>query len=258
MKNGDDLSVVDLWGYAKEGDQVGHYNVDAMFVDKAFIEHYEIGVGEDVFMTGLYAEQHGGKKNTPAVRFGNLALLADENAPIEQPNGVRRPSHLVDMRSRTGFSGSPVALYRIPDHDLSDIGPPKNLPLPGTARKFKFIALLGIHCGQYWDKVKLKKAPSKSHERDGDPIHEGDHVYIQGAMNIVIPAWRIMELLELEVFAMARKRYDEELADAALRRAQPESVEELTDLQASDESPTHREDFRRLVNAAARKREPKD
>jgi hypothetical protein len=176
---------------------------------------------------GLYADHHGGQRNTPAVRFGNLALLADEKAPIKQPNGVMRPSHLVDMRSRTGFSGSPVSIYRIPENDLSMLGlparPPKHLPMPGSnLHQFsKFIALLGVHCGQYWDKVKVSKSVPSQHDRLGDPILEGDNLYIQGAMNIVIPAWRITELLDLEVFEIERKERDERLADDATRRAQP-------------------------------------
>lgn len=229
LRGGDDLSAADLSNEERAGDQVGHYRVDTLIVDDMLIDRAEISVGEDVFMTGLYAEQHGGDRNTPAIRFGNLALLADEKAPIEQPNGNLRPSHLVDMRSRTGFSGSPVALYRIPDNDISDIPArrPRHLPMPGSGihARSKFLALLGVHCGQYWDKVKVRKKPPSRHDRDGDPIHEGDDLYIPGAMNIVVPAWRIRELLNLEVFQIARKRRDEELKDDAMRGAQPESAE---------------------------------
>jgi hypothetical protein len=260
-KNGDDLSVADLWGHQEEGDRVGHYRIDSMIVDAMFIVRTEISVGEDVFMIGLYAEQHGGERNTPAIRFGNLSLLADDKAPIEQPNGIMRPSHLVDMRSRTGFSGSPVVLYRIPDNDLSDIPPrpPRHLPMPGsgTHARSKFIALLGVHCGQYWDKVKVRKSLPTRRERDGDPIHEGDDLYIQGAMNIVVPAWRIRELLDSEIFETARKHYDEELKDEAVRRAQPESAEESVGLESTGENPTRREEFV-VVDVAARKPAPKD
>jgi hypothetical protein len=242
-KNGDDLSATDLWGHQEEGDQVGHYRIDSMIVDDMLIDRTEISVGEDVFMIGLYAEQHGGERNTPAIRFGNLSLLADDKVPIEQPNGIMRPSHLVDMRSRTGFSGSPVVLYRIPDNDLSDIPPrpPRHLPMPGsgTHARSKFIVLLGVHCGQYWDKVKVRKSLSTRRERDGDPIHEGDDIYIQGAMNIVVPAWRIRELLNSEIFEKARKHHDQELKDEAIRRPQPESAEEPVGLESSVENPNN-------------------
>ena len=198
-------------------------------------------------MTGLFADQHGGERNTPAARFGNVALLADENAPIEQPNGIVRPSHLVDMRSRTGFSGSPLCLYRIPGVDLSDIPKPgQPLPLPGQYRMLpKFILLFGVHCGQFYDQIeafKTKPKPRKQ-EQVGDPIHEGDKLYIQSGMTIVVPAWRITELINLEVFEMARKQREERTSGTARSRAQPESVAVPTNDQPSDANPIRRGDF---------------
>ena len=206
--DGDDLSIIDLGDEQKVGDQVAHYLDSISFADKAFMERLEISIGEDAFMTGLFAQHHGGERNKPVARFGNVALLASDDAPIEQPNGNLRPAHLVDMRSRTGFSGSPVAIYRIPGIDLSDFPPrPRPLPLPGDPRTApKFIALFGVHCGQYYDPVKVRKSPPKRHEREGDPIHEGDYLYIQSGMTIVVPAWRITELMNLEVFEVARQR----------------------------------------------------
>jgi hypothetical protein len=196
-------------------------------------------------MTGLFADQHGGERNTPVARFGNLSLLADDHAPIEQPNGVLRPSHLVDMRSRTGFSGSPVALYRIPGFDLSNIpAKPQPLPRPGEFDLRlvpKFVALLGVHCGQYRDEVEVVRSPPKHPQGEGAPIHEGDELYIQSGMTIVVPAWRITELMNLEVFEVARKEREERLGDAA-RRSQPESVEvPLTPGPSSNENPNARE-----------------
>jgi hypothetical protein len=263
VQGSDDLSIIDLTDQTRHGDQVAHYT-DAGFVDRAFIKRFEVDAGEDVFMMGLFADQHGGDRNTPAARFGNLSLLADERAPIEQPNGSVRPCHLVDMRSRTGFSGSPVSIYRIPGVDLSDIpaGPPKQLPpmLPGFEGVYalpKFVTLLGVHCGQYFDEVKVFKTRPKPHERVGDPIHEGDKLYIQSGMTIVIPAWRITEMLDLEVFEMARRKREERLGEVARRRPQPESVEVPT-TPATDGNPKHREDFNSLLGAAVKKPERED
>jgi hypothetical protein len=99
--------------------------------------------------------------------------------------------------------------------------------------------LLGVHCGQYWDKIKVRKTPPTKHDREGDPIHEGDDLYIQGAMNVVVPAWRIRELLDLEVFETARKRRDEELKDELAHHAQPEAVELPTGVGSTGENPKH-------------------
>jgi hypothetical protein len=92
---------------------------EKQFISREMLEHLEIGLGEDVFMIGLYPDQSGGERNIPSGRFGNLAMVANDRSPVEQPNKMKRPSHLTDMRSRSGFSGSPVFVHRIPAADLS-------------------------------------------------------------------------------------------------------------------------------------------
>jgi hypothetical protein len=95
--------------------------------------------------------------------------------------------------------------------------------------------LLGIHCGQFWDTVEVRTARRKT-EASGDPIKEGDKLLIQSGMTIVIPAWRIKQLLDLEVFEVARKKRDAELEERALRRPRPESAD---DVPANDEKAKH-------------------
>lgn len=253
---GDDLSAVDISDHEQLADQVTHFAEEGS-VTQELMARFEIGVGEDAFMMGLFADQHGGERNTPAARFGNVSLLASDNALIEQPNGIMRPSHLVDMRSRTGFSGSPVSVYRIPTDDLSTLNDkPGPLPLPGEFRpgNAKFIALFGVHCGQFYDAVEARKSPPKRTERESNPIQEGDKLYIQSGMTIVVPAWRISELLDQEVFEMARKKREEQSQEWQ-RKIMGEAD---ADPPATDENPNAREDFTSLLGAAARKQRQGD
>ena len=127
----------------------------------------------------------------------------------------------MDTRSRTGVSGSPVFVYRTGGGDLTGI-------LYGWKRKTEnvdsviwgsepfdtFWGLLGIHCGQFWDSIEVRKAKTK--ERVGDPIAEGDELEIQSGMTIVIPAWRIKEFLDSDEFEMARQKRD----NSNLKKAQ--------------------------------------
>lgn len=64
-----------------------------------------IGVGDDVVMLGRFVDHDGGATNRPAARFGNISVMP---TPIMQPNRQMRDTYLVDMHSRTGYSGSPV------------------------------------------------------------------------------------------------------------------------------------------------------
>jgi hypothetical protein len=78
-----------------------------------------VGPGDDAFMVGLYVDQPLGARNDPNARFGNVSRLASEGHPVEQGHGLKEPSDVVDMRSRTGFSGSPVFVYRREAEDLA-------------------------------------------------------------------------------------------------------------------------------------------
>jgi hypothetical protein len=207
----DDLSIVDLTDDLRETDQIWFHSEDR-FITKEHISKFEIEPGEDVFMVGLFDKQHGGSRNVPCARFGNLAMVASDQNPVVQPNGGVSASYLTDMRSRSGFSGSPVCIYRVPSTDLS--GKSRTWPLDMTGGwaasggvvtiKNHFLALLGVHCGQFWDAVEVRKSDRRP-ERTGEPILDGDRLWIEGSMNVVVPAWRISELLDLEVLEKARE-----------------------------------------------------
>jgi len=64
-----------------------------------------VGVGDEVFITGLFTEAPGQKRNMPIVRHGNLAMLPDEQIQIETGYA---DVYLVEARSIGGLSGSPV------------------------------------------------------------------------------------------------------------------------------------------------------
>jgi hypothetical protein len=245
----DDIAVVDI-----TDDLVGDDDEIALIGEREFISEkilgsHEIGPGDDVFMIGLFSDAHGGKRNVPIVRFGNIAMIANNNVLIEENSDLpMRPCHLTDMRSKAGFSGSPVFVYRIPEMDLDR---PPGSPLQLKSGQ-KFLALLGIHCGQFWERTKVYKDSMRKNEGLGDPIKEGDALYIQGAVNIVIPAWRITEVLDLKEFDVERKKREPRLREEDLRLPQPESAEVASP--TDDVNHNHLEDFKRLVDVAARKR----
>ncbi len=120
LPDSDDLAVIDLTDFldlrTDKFSCIGEYS----FVTQPFIDGHSLGIGEDVFMIGLFVRHHGENVNVPMARFGNLCLVANENALIKQENRIERPCHVVDVRSRTGFSGSPVFVYRTPTNDISN------------------------------------------------------------------------------------------------------------------------------------------
>jgi hypothetical protein len=241
-----------------------------------------IGVGDDVFMIGLFVDHGGTTTNVPSARFGNISMLPNPKATIKQPTEYLGESYVVDMHSRTGFSGSPVYVYRTFGSNLDRAGvrfdelridqfrnyrpgsgrSPFGERLSGHIVSQQMFQLLGIHWGQFPEKWELRDK-SKLAESRRDLIVEGGYVEGMSGMTCVIPAWHIIEVLQLPVLQKLRRpEIDraEQSRRAGMKKVEKifskepkaESVEKSVPL-ANDANPNHREDFTRLLGEAARK-----
>lgn len=161
---------------------------------------HAIGVGDNVFMLGRFIDHDGGPTNQPAARFGNIAVLPTH---IEQPNGVVTDSFCLDLHSRTGFSGSPVFVWRSVGDDLDEIAATSN-PYSGRG----FLKFLGIHWGQFGEDWKVLDA-------SGQPIVHT--VRGMSGMSCVLPAWVIKEVLDLPGFVNDRAE-DDKLTEIWFRK----------------------------------------
>ena len=158
------------------------------FITKEMLEKHEIGVGEDVFMVGRFIDHDGGAINQPAARFGNLSVMP---SPIQQPNGTMAEAYCIDLHSRSGYSGSPVFIYRTTGFgawsDPNDLMIEKGI-----------LGLLGIHFAQFpelWEissGINKVRAPASSVPL----IVEGAYVKGLSGMSCVLPAWCILEVLD--------------------------------------------------------------
>jgi hypothetical protein len=92
----DDLAAVDITADIRDSDQI--FVQSEEFLTPDIIQEYQIGFGEDVFMIGMFANHHGGARNIPAVRFGNLSMVANPEAPILLENGSKQPAHLANTK----------------------------------------------------------------------------------------------------------------------------------------------------------------
>ena len=77
----------------------------AMFADTATIKEYNLGVGDEVFITGLFTKITETTKNVPIVRTGTVAMMPDEPIPF---GDSFIDAYLIESRSIGGLSGSPV------------------------------------------------------------------------------------------------------------------------------------------------------
>jgi hypothetical protein len=214
-------------------------NLDMLLTEED-VHRYFMKAGEDVFMVGRFVDHDGATANVPAVRFGNISTMPQ---PIKQVTGASDlGSFILDMHSRTGYSGSPVYVYRTRDHYVL----PQHVK---STSNVDFIALLGIHWGQFPELWEVKS--------DSNPLPQvvslsDDAKYIKGmsGMTMVIPAWAIREMLEMPKFQERRKK---RLAEIAREHGPDMSpVAESNAERPSDSNPEHREAFNRLLGAAAK------
>jgi len=77
------------------------------FVTPEVVAKEQIGVGNEVFVVGLFHHHYGEKNNIPIIRVGNISAM-----PSEKVNTRRGPmdAYLIEARSIGGLSGSPVFL----------------------------------------------------------------------------------------------------------------------------------------------------
>jgi hypothetical protein len=116
--------------------------------------------GLDAFFVGRYVTLSGIQRNLPVVRFGAVAMTPSER--VERKDHPDQDSFLVEARSQSGFSGSPVFVYSVMSGGLGN-------PYTGMGQA----ALLGIVWGHL-----------------STPTGENSN------MACVVPAWKIVELIE--------------------------------------------------------------
>lgn len=81
-----------------------------MFVSRATIREKNIGVGDEVFVAGLFTNAKGTSRHIPIIRIGNVAMMPEEKIffPTEDKPDQWLYADLLESRSIGGLSGSPV------------------------------------------------------------------------------------------------------------------------------------------------------
>ena len=203
-----------------------------------------IGNGDFCYTLGLFRVLAGAARNMPVVHFGSIARMPrhdeDEPVPIKDwrdPDGKRTimvEAFLVQSDSLGGLSGAPV-FVRPTLHHMAGFDPPDPMGDVVVARRKVF--LLGMWQGA-WD------APA------GQVLSaERGNVRVPVGFGIVVPIDQITYTLEEDELKAERKRIKEaaQSANAASLDVAPVARPARGDLPASDENPTHLEDFKRLV-----------
>jgi len=183
------------------------------FVTPKIIYDEDIGIGDDIMMIGRFVNHEGKQKNSPAVRFGNIAMMAEEK--IVTPTGLAQEAFLVEVRSLPGYSGSPVFVYSpcaMFDMSMRRKGQDRNLaytPKFGEMPPEVYFDAMNPK-GPFLLGIDFCHIPRKAHvlDADGNKLDEKWYVEENTGMAGVIPAWKITEVLDLEELKSMRDKED--------------------------------------------------
>jgi hypothetical protein len=186
------------------------------FVTKRHVEHGVVSPGHETFMVGRFVTVQGEQRNTPALRFGNIAMLPWE--PITDDRGLKQESFLIECRSIPGYSGSPVFVY---DPHLYRRGLVRQTSYEVRVSEGPW--LLGIN----WAHISNYE-PIFDIERQGPTVNRTKRDDLEALSNTsmaaVIPAWILLDLLLEEEFVMQREKADKEISN---QKAQSPAITEL-------------------------------
>lgn len=202
-----------------------------------------IGPGDIVYTVGLWSYLRGRKRNKPFVHVGHIGMVPeDDRIPVKNwiPGKINDPveveAYLTEGEPLFGASGSPVFVSR-----SVEFGPGLVADDP-NARTWEHgsVWLLGLHSDSYFSRATIEGLGHKA---------------IPRGVNIVVPSMKIREILEKPELKKKRVSQMHERQRARRVAVLPEKTGAPP---ATDENPTHQEDFTRLLGAAARTRTQED
>lgn len=230
---------VDSWTNHPDGDDVaiahlGIVGFDTMALGKLVHRSYfmtpesfagnQIGPGDQIFMIGRFTGIDERERTEATVRAGTLSMAATMHVENREWGNVRQESFFAEVNSKAGYSGSPVYL---------EIPPPSLIPsAKGSfpADRGAYIGLLGMTWGMWRAYVPLLDPDTHK------PIPVRWVLHESTGIELVIPAWRIMDLLMEESVVKHREQYAAE-AEKMVKHLKPDAV--ATDAKPlPDEPPT--------------------
>jgi hypothetical protein len=190
------------------------------FITREIIDDYDICPGDEAFLVGRLITPWGQQRNKPAVRFGNVSMMADPNEPARGFGEVEQEAFFVECRSLSGFSGSPVFVsttrYYDKEHAPKALRNPKPdlEAVPADQRlKVDFISVEGTFgpwlLGIDWGHLPLWKPVYDRGRRDA--AIPDRWVEQNTGIACVLPAWHIIDVLNDKQLLQERKKDKERL-----------------------------------------------
>jgi hypothetical protein len=242
-----DVAATPLVLPAGAGFAAKYIHPDIILSEDAIKAGETFDVGDFCYTVGLFKYIYGDKQNIPFVHVGHLAVVPPQGERIPVYNRLKQrtdrvEAYLIECNAIDGASGSPVFLRTAvgwgPIHTKS--GNAKTVQLVEDK-----IRLLGVFLGAWFEPPDETRSKAIQTPRKGGVVPVG--------VGVVVPTSKIFEVLDMPKLKSDR---DKAKQSGAARQASADEHDGAP--AATDENPTHREDFSRLLGEAARKREQED
>jgi hypothetical protein len=148
-----------------------------------------IGVGTDMFFTGMFTGFLGEKKSYPIVRFGKLAMIPEEKITFA---GQSAEGYLMEAFSFGGNSGSPVFFFPSADNT------PGMITVGGST-----IKIAGVMKGFFGDLEQIRLLQNQA-ATPGPPIPVSSG---NTGIALVVPAKFISEILHSPALETLRQKH---------------------------------------------------
>jgi hypothetical protein len=175
------------------------FNVALLGIDylmsRDFFQSKGIAPGDNLFYVGRFMEHAGRYENMPSVRFGNISMLPNELEPVEyeEEHGRQKQiGYLVEARSRSGYSGSPVFFY-----EQHSINRPRNVLMQFDVK------ILGVDWGHIQEEVVLIDRVTRHRLPSTALVHSG--------MMGVVPSWYLDDFIRTYPRMIEQRQRDVEL-----------------------------------------------
>ena len=173
-----DVALIAIGGDEFSAKVEFHHLPVAMCATDEVIASEGIGIGDEVFVIGLFTQHFGQGSNIPILRAGNISSMPHEKVRTKRG---QMDAILVECRSIGGLSGSPVFVHLGTSRILPD---GKYVTASGMAR-YHFLGVMHGH----WDLPLESDAPLTTDGAfDSEKLNMG--------IGVVVPASQILALID--------------------------------------------------------------
>lgn len=151
---------------------------ESMIAAEEIIVNHNVGLGDEIFLSGLFVNHYGKNRNLPIIRTGNISLMPEERIATRDFGSIE--AYLVEARSIGGLSGSPVFVNVVGMRDGR---------LVMGSPKFYLLGLMHGHWNFPVDK-----------SNDNAVIDSPEKEAVNMGIAIVIPSTKIMEVINQSHF----------------------------------------------------------